>query len=110
MSGWPPPVQGLVVVSRLNWKLEPSLQLQESGTVPEHGFSEFFRIRDCGKMGAKLAKIWQKCSKNEGKQRRPCHLEGGAAEDGGAEVLCHVEQPALGVQTPDQSEVSIVTS
>ena len=46
MSGWPPPVQGLVVASRLNWKLVPSLQLQESGAAPEHGFRELLRIRD----------------------------------------------------------------
>ena len=69
MSGWPPPVQGLVVASRLNWKLEPSLQLQESGAAPEHGFRELLRIRDCGirdywqkpiEKWANLAKIWQK--------------------------------------------------
>ena len=51
MSGWPPPVQGLLVVSRLNWKLDPSLQLQKSGAAPEHGFREFLRIRDCGDIG-----------------------------------------------------------
>ena len=60
MSGWPPPVQGLVVASRLNWKLEPSLQLQESGAAPEHGFRELLRIRDCAKIEAKLTQIWQK--------------------------------------------------
>ena len=51
MSGWPPPEQGLLVVSRLNWKLDPSLQLQKSGAAPEHGFREFLRIRDCGDIG-----------------------------------------------------------
>ena len=63
-----------------------------------------------GKNQLQNGQIWQKYGKNDDKLSQPCHLEGGAVEDGGAEVLCHVEQPALGVQAPDQSEASIVTT
>ena len=45
------------MVSRLNWKLDPSLQLQKSGAAPEHGFREFLtqrQLRYIEWMGVKI--------------------------------------------------------